>query len=122
MFLALLWGPTLLVLGLAFLTSPKYYKRLYTDLDKNPITLLTLSMLLIPLGVTQVAFHNVWSSFPEILISFLGWGTIAKGVVIAVFPKLVDRAGDYEVRNGFLPVAGILMVIIGGYLTWFALF
>lgn len=121
-FLASLWGPAILAIGIGFVTSPKYYKRLYRDLENESLSLLVLSMLLIPIGIAQITFHNSWDTLATGLISFLGWATLAKGIALAVFPKMVDRAADYEVKNGFLPIAGIIMLVIGAYLTWIAFF
>ena len=121
-FLASLWGPVALALGIGFLASPKYYKQLYCNLEKESLSILTLSIFLIPLGIIHISLHNAWGSFTEGIISFLGWATLAKGVVLAVFPKFVDRAGEYEAKRGFLTYAGISLIILGTYLTWFAFF
>lgn len=117
-FLAALWGPTLLAIGIGFLVSSRYYKQLYRNLEKESLSLLTLAMVLIPLGIVQVTFHNSWNGLLEGVVSFLGWATLVKGIAIAIFPKLADKAGDFEAKKGLLPFAGILMVIVGGYLTW----
>jgi uncharacterized protein YjeT (DUF2065 family) len=121
-FLAAIWGPTLLALGIGFLASPRYYTRLYADLDKQPLALLALSLILIPFGIIQTTFHNAWGTLIEGVVSFLGWATLIKGIMIAVFPKLIDRAAKCEVKYGVLPIAGIFMIALGVYLSWFAFF
>lgn len=121
-FLASLWGPAVLAAGIGFIGSAQYYKRLYVELDKESLSLLTLSMILIPVGIAHITFHNSWTGFTEGLVSFLGWATLAKGIVLAIFPKFVDRAAEFEARKGFLPYAGALMVVLGLYLSWVAFF
>lgn len=122
LFLAALWGPTLLAIGIGFFTARSYYKRLYKDLDKQPLALLLLTLIAIPVGITHVIIHNSWGSLPEIIVSLLGWSLLIKGIVYSVFPRFVDKIGDYEADHGFLPYAGGLCIVLGAYLTFVAFF
>lgn len=115
-FLAQLWAPTLLALGLGMLVSPAYYKRVYRDIEKETLALVTLALLLIPVGVAHIMAHNSYDTLAAGIISLLGWGTFLKGVVMAVAPKYVDRKGDWAVRAKIVPGAGIVLVILGSYL------
>jgi len=50
------------------------------------------------------------------------WGMLIKGVIFIVAPGFVDKAGDWEVKTKFIPVAGIAMLAIGAYLSWIGYF
>lgn len=122
MFLASLWGPALLVLGIGFFTSPNFYTKIYRDVEKA-----SLSMLIFGIGgmmgaIAQISFHNTWDTLPEIIISLLGWGTLLKAAVYTIKPDIADKGGDWVVASKLVPGAGVLLLVIGGYLSWFAYF
>jgi hypothetical protein len=52
-------------------------------------------------------------------VSLLGWGLLLKGILFLVAPRLVDRAGDGWADLKMIPLAGTIMLLVGGYLTWF---
>ena len=116
-FLAQLWGPAILAVGLGILLNRGYYVQLYRDLNKNSLAGLTFGMFAIAAGIAQVLVHNAWTSFPVGLISFLGWGLLVKGFVFTIFPKFVDKMGDWEADSKLVPSAGVLVLIIGFYVT-----
>lgn len=115
-FLAQLWAPTLLALGLGMLVSPAFYKRVYRDIEKQPLALVTLALILIPVGVVHIMAHNSYDTLATGLISLLGWGTFLKGVVMSVAPAYIDRKGDWAVQAKIVPTAGIVLVIVAAYL------
>ncbi len=121
-FLAQLWGPAILAVALGVFFSREYYVKIYRDLQKEALALLLFGMVAISAGIAHIHFHNVWGSFPEVIISFLGWALLLKGLVMAIFPKMVDMAGDYEAKSNLIPMAGGLMLIVGAYLTWVGFF
>lgn len=121
-FLAGLWGPVLLAIGIGMFTSTRYYTRIYRELEKETLAVLLFAMVAIPAGIAHIKAHSLWETFPQVVISLLGWGLLLKGLVFALAPKLVDQAGDWEADSKFIPVAAGLMIILGAYLTWFAYF
>ncbi len=120
--LAQMWGPTILAVGIGFFVSRKYYLKTYRDLQKETFALLVFGMVSIPAGIAHINYHNVWGTFPEIVISLLGWGLLLKGFLFAIAPGLVDRAGDFEADSKLVPIAGVLMLIAGIYLSWIGFF
>lgn len=120
--LAQMWGPTILAIGLGIFVSRAYYIKLYRDLQKQSMAMLLFAMVTIPAGVAQIYFHNTWNTFPEIVISLLGWGLLLKGVIFAVIPGFVDKAADWEADSKLVPFAGALMLIAGIYLIGFGFF
>lgn len=117
-FLAQLWGPIIAVLGIGVLMSRSYYMRVYRNLQNETLALMFASITLMAVGIAQVLAHNEWDSADAIFISLIGWATLVKGVVLAVFPSAVDRFGDRIVQNTtFFTVAAAAAVLLGGYLT-----
>ncbi len=112
-----LWGPVLLAVGLGFFTSRKHYLKIYRDLEKQSFAVFMFAIVAIAAGVAQIQAHNVWSTFPEIVVSILGWGLLIKGIIFAIAPRFVDQAADWEAKSKLVPLAGALMIVLGAYLT-----
>jgi hypothetical protein len=121
-FLASLWGPVILAVGIGVFVSRAYYIKIYRDLEKDALAVLLFGMVAMTTGIAHVLFHNIWGTFPQVLVTLLGWGVLIKGALFIVAPKLVDKAGDGWVNMKLIPFAGGLMLLIGAYLTWFAYF
>lgn len=120
--LAQIWGPIILAVGVGVFVSRKYYIKLYRDIEKETLAVLLFGMVAMAAGIAQVRFHNAWNSFPEIVISLLGWALLLKGAMFAIAPKIVDRAGDWQADSKLIPLGGTLMLVIGIYLSWFGYF
>ena len=119
-FLAQMWGPAMLAVGLGFFVSRKYYVKIYRDLEKETFALLIFGMAGIAAGIAQVSIHNVWDTVPQVIVSLLGWALIVKAAVFAIAPNIVDQWGDWAADSKLIPVAGAFVLIIGAYLSWFA--
>jgi len=117
-YLAQIWGPIILAVGIGIFTSRNYYVRVYRELEKDALAVLVFGMVGMALGIMHVHLHNVWSSFPQFVVSLLGWALLVKAVVFIIAPKLVDRAGDRAANSKLIPVIGIVMLILGVYLSW----
>jgi len=121
-YLAQLWGPVLLAVGIGFFVSRSYYVKVYKDIEKAPFAVLFFGMFAMAAAIMQLQIHNVWGTLPEILVSLLGWGLLLKGIICVVFPRLADRSGDWTINAKLIPTAGAISLLIGLYLTFFAYF
>lgn len=121
-FLASLWGPALVILGIGFLVSPNYYKKIYRDIEKESFSLLVFGVGATMAAIAQISVHNTWNTLPEIVVSLLGWGTLAKAAVYTIKPNIADKGGNWVVASKLLPSIAILLLVVGGYLTWVAYF
>ncbi len=117
-FLAQIWGPVILAVALGVFVSRQYYIKIYKDLEKNALAGLLFAMGAMAVGIVHVNAHSVWGTLPEIIVSFLGWALLVKGALFAISPGFVDRVGDWWVNNQLIAMAGVLMLVVGGYLTW----
>jgi hypothetical protein len=121
-FLAQVWGPVILAVGLGMIFSRNYYLRVYNELDRETLATMTFGILAIAVGIVHVQAHNVWGNLPQIIVSFLGWALLLKGLAFAIVPKLVDMGGDRTVESNLTIIGSGLMILVGAYLTWFAYF
>lgn len=113
-FLAQMWGPAILAVGLGIFINPTYYARVYREIEKEPLAVLVCSMIGIAAGVAHIYVHNIWNTAPQMIISLLGWGLLIKGALFAIAPTFIDKAGDWYAHKKLVPAVGALAVGIGG--------
>ncbi len=118
LFLAQIWGPTILAVGIGIFVSRGYYIKIYRDLEKEKFATLVFGMMAVGAGAAHIGAHNTWGTLPEIVISLLGWGLFVKGAILTIAPKLADKAGDWTVKSKLIPWAGGFTALIGVYLSW----
>ncbi len=121
-FLAKLWGPVILAVGLGIFISRNYYHKIYRDLENSALAALVFGMTAMVAGTAHIITHNAWGTFAEGLVSFLGWGLFAKGTLFVMVPNLVDRMGDFWVNKNLVPMAGTITMVVGLYLCWLGYF
>ncbi len=118
LFLAQLWGPVLLAIGIGVFTSRRSYADIYRNTDREPFGSLIFGIAAMALGILQVSAHNVWSTLPEGLVSLLGWALLIKGVAFIVAPYLADKGGEWFMSTKLISAAGGVLIILGVYLSW----
>lgn len=121
-FLAQLWGPILLAIGIGIILSRQYYVNIYSDIEKEPFAALIFGIVGMAAGIVHIGVHNIWSTAPQFIVSLLGWGLLSKGVVFATIPRFSAGMGKWAVGAKLLPPASLLVLVVGSYLTWFAYF
>ena len=121
-FLAQVWGPVLVAVGLGFFASRAYYVKIYRDLEKETFAVLFFGMFAMAAGIIQLLAHNVWGTLPQVVVSLLGWGLLIKGIICTTFPKLADKGADWTLDAKIVPAAGGIALLIGAYLSWVSYF
>jgi uncharacterized protein YjeT (DUF2065 family) len=115
-------APYLLVTGLGFLLSGKFYKRMTENTDKSDPVLINLSgMVHFLIGIAVVTNHFLWSDLLEIIISILGFAFLLKGTFMIALPSLTIKSSKASTK--FLRISGIGYLIVGlaiGYMSYFA--
>jgi len=123
MFLASLWGPAILAVGVGVFVSREHYLRIYRDIQREPFALLVFGMAGIAAAIAQINIHNVWETLPEMIISFLGWALLLKSLTLMIMPNITDKlAGRIAANSTLITIVGITMLLIGGYLSWLSYF
>jgi hypothetical protein len=121
-FLAGIWGPVILAVGIGIFVSRDYYERIYRDLQKEKFATLAFGMTAITVGILQSHYHLKMGSLSEIIITLLGLMLAIKGFVMVILPKAVDQGGDWTADNNLIQASGVVMVLLGIYLTAIAYF
>ena len=118
MFLARIWGPAMLAMGIGIFMSPEYYIRVYRDLQKETLAVLTFGLAAIAAGIAQIFTHNIWGTLPQMIISLMGWMLMIKGFALTILPQLVDKSGDWTADKNLIPYGGFVLIVLGFYLSW----
>ena len=90
-FLARVLGLYLVIVPLAVLVNRKHLPRLGEEFSTNLGLNILASVFALVLGLLLVVSHNVWSRDWRILITVLGWLTLAKGVVRLFFLERMQK-------------------------------
>ncbi|MBB63560.1 MAG: hypothetical protein CMO81_00670 [Waddliaceae bacterium] len=111
-------GLYLLVAGVAMLASPSRFSRLQKSIMKDDQYLLLSGVVAFFLGAFIVSMHNVWVMAWPVVITFLGWVSLIKGIGLIAFPQRFIQLFSpmLEMPNKVYQVFGALSILIGSYI------
>ena len=118
MFLAQLWGPALLAVGVGLLLNRADYKKVYKGVSNEPLATLAFGLLAMTIGLAQILTHNIWNSTAAIVVSLLGWSAFLKGIVCIIAPGSTAAWAHRFEKVKPLGISGVFAVITGVYLIW----
>lgn len=111
----------LLVSGLGFLFSAKFYENLLKNTDKSDPMIVNLSgMVHFFLGIGILTNHFLWNNILAIAVTLLGFSFLAKGIALIVIPSLTLKSTKTSVK--LLRISGIGFILVSlfvGYLSFF---
>ena len=110
----------LLIFGLSHILQPRTWAEFFIDLRaKGNVGVFWTAFIHLPVGVLIVAFHPVWSGLP-LIVTLLGCAWTLKGTLYFCFPGIGRRslARVSLDRARMFVVAGVLMVILGGIVSY----
>lgn len=120
-FLARFFGLYCIVAGLVMLARGHGTVEVVAQIVHDGALMYVLGVLLVMGGLACVLAHNVWSGGPQFwLVTFMGWGTLVKGVLFMALPpdteaKLFLQWLRYE---DMYRVYTAVAMAIGAYLCW----
>jgi uncharacterized protein YjeT (DUF2065 family) len=109
-----------IVIGLSHVVQPRAWAEFFTWLrSKGPAGSFVNGFLSLWFGALIVGFHDVWTGIPAVL-TLIGWGQVAKGVVAFVFPQVGLRSmARVTPENARIFVApGAVLMAVGGLLAY----
>lgn len=119
--LATIMGFELILVGAGIFFDRNVYQRLVTAFSGNIALGYLGGMLAFIVGAAIVALHNDWSGALAIAVTVVGWAALIKGALILVFPQqFLGVVGKMKLGPGFALVAGLVSILLGGALVYFA--
>ena len=117
-FLSRMMAPYLLVTGLGFLISKKFYLRMLNEAEsEHPISLNLSGMVHFFIGAAVLLTHFRWGNHLEIAISLIGLGFAVKGLTLIAIPDLAIKANKTTINK--LPMISFAFISVGMYLALF---
>ncbi len=70
-------------------------------------------------GLFLIIHHNIWTGWPEILITLFGWGAAIEGAILLIYPKALWKLSYMLMPSEkIIPVFAIGIFLLGGSLIW----
>jgi len=113
-------GPSILIVGLGLMLNLEHYRKVMDDYGKNAALSFFFGIIPLVIGITIILAHNVWVADWRALITIYGWGGIAKGLWMILFPDSVPEfIKSYQKNKNILLVHAAGAVVLGFALTYF---
>ena len=120
LWLAGIFGPTLVILGLWKLIYSDTFMKVLNSVKASHGLLYYSSAAYIWVGLTVISQYNMWDMTAFVLVTILGWFMVARGILGLFAPKmLLDM---YLGHHGFTKVCGLIPLVWGVLLCWIGFF
>ena len=122
-FLARLIGPLFVAIGLGMLVNQDVFQTMAGEFLRSHALIYLSGLLTLVAGLAIVNTHNLWTRDWRVIITVLGWLSVIGGVLRIVLPQSVASLGAaIFARNGVPLVAAIVMLVLGGWLSFMGYF
>ena len=120
LFLAKLIGPFFLLVGLSLLINQPQFRIIADEFLHNPALVFLTGLMVLPVGLAIVLTHNVWVADWRVLITILGWLSIASAAIRLLVPKrALDVGRRLYARPNVLHVSAAIWVVVGAVLSFY---
>ncbi len=117
--IARLSGPVFSVIGIGMLTNQATYREMAGQFLAGYPFIYFSGILALLAGLAIINAHHVWTPDWRSLITAIGWIMMAAGAFRIIAPQFVSFAGTaILVHEGFFLGAGIILLALGGFLTF----
>jgi cytochrome bd-type quinol oxidase subunit 2 len=112
-------GPSLILVGAVVLLNMKLFPRVVDEALLSPLLVILAGVITFVAGLAIVRAHNRWEKGWPVIITLIGWVCIFGGIVRALFPVLLAQMAVQIIRiPGMLPIAAIIMLVLGAFLSF----
>ena len=110
----------LLSVGASMLFQGKVFMKVLNDITENRSTLFMVGIVLFLGGASIVLVHNVWNAgFLSLIVTLIGWVLIIRDLASMFMPgHSITRMVRWFKVEEFSWAYGVLVLIIGAYLTY----
>lgn len=112
-------GPSMLLAGALVLLNMKLFPGMVAEIMRNPLLVILAGFITFVVGLAIVRAHNRWTKGWPVIVTIIGWICILGGLLRALFPVLVAQIAVRVIRvPGILPVAAVIMLALGVFLSF----
>jgi uncharacterized membrane protein len=117
--IARLIGPLFATIGLGMLTNTETYRQIAQQYLTNPAIIYFSGILILLIGLAILNAHSAWTRDWRSAITFIGWFMTVIGVWRIIAPQLIPfAAGAITANHNFFAGMGIVMLTLGGFVTY----
>jgi hypothetical protein len=117
--IARLTGPVFCAIGIGLLANNAVYRQMAGQFLAGYPFIYFSGILALVGGLAILNAHNDWTRDWRSLITLLGWIMTMVGVYRIIAPQFVNFVGTAVIaHSGFLYGAGIVLLALGGFLTF----
>jgi len=117
--IAALLGPTLIASAMSIFINLRAWPNLVDQAFHNPALVFVSGYPLFVAGLAIVYFHNRWAAGWPVFVTALGWLAVLGGLSRILFPSgLAGIAMRAVHTTGVMPVAAIIVLLLGGFLSF----
>lgn len=110
-------GPYLIVTGIGFAVSSRFYQRMIeAGSDVSPVTVNLSGAVHFVIGMIILVNHFHWSSLAESAVSLIGVVATLKGAALITLPELTVKSSKTAGKT--LKITAIVFVAIGLYFCY----
>lgn len=112
-------GPYLVAIAVAVILRPADMKTMLSLFEGNLLWAWVVGAFILLLGLTVIALHPYWRGAAAIIVSFMGWGVAAKGLMLVIWPRSYFSTANSAIDAvGWWQSAAVVYAIAGLYLTY----
>jgi hypothetical protein len=118
--IAALLGPTLVASAVSLLANLDTLQTLIEEFARGPAVIMIAGYAAFVPGLAIVYFHNRWTAGWPVLVTVMGWLSLAAGLLRMVLPTqlaaLIMKIAPSAA--GVFPVVAVVFLAIGGFLSF----
>jgi hypothetical protein len=120
MWLASIFGPFLVILGLWMLLYCDQYMKVLSGIKGSAGLFYITSVFNLLIGFTVLSQYDLWGWNLLVLVTLLGWVMVIRGVMGLFVPQLLM---DIQMgKHGFSKIMGIIPLVWGVFLSYVGFF
>ena len=112
-------GPSMLLAGALVLLNMNLFPGMVAEITRNPLLVILAGFITFVVGLAIVRVHNRWTKGWPVIVTIIGWICILGGLLRALFPVLVAQIAVRVIQvPGILPVAAVILLALGAFLSF----
>jgi len=115
---AQLWGGFYVTFGTLFIITGQLGRTI--EMTEDRAFVVGTGYVSFFLGLATIVWHPVYTMDWRVIITFLGWATMIKGIQKIGFPGHIRRQAQRYKKGQAL--SGALLLALGSYLLWMSFF
>jgi hypothetical protein len=112
------FGILFVVMGLSVVVDRKGTTAVMQEMLKSRVLLWMGGLIALIMGAAFVVMNDTWTSGLPLLVTILGWLTLAKGCFILLFPRATAAVYGKFCKERMLAPWGVVCVVIGVVLLY----